>query len=29
VVFLEQGNGAKNAAPLGGRILNYLFHRGG
>jgi len=29
VVFLEQGNGAKNAAPLGGRILNYFFHRGG
>ncbi len=29
VVFLEQGNGAKNAAPLGGRILNYYFHRGG
>ena len=29
VVFLEQGNGAKNAAPLAGRILNYYFHRGG
>ncbi len=28
VVFLEQGNGARNAAPLGGRILNYYFHRG-
>ena len=29
VVFLEQGNGAKNAAPLAGSILNYYFHRGG
>ena len=28
VVFLEQGNGAKDAAPLAGRILNYYFHRG-
>jgi len=28
VVFLEKGNGAKDAAPLAGRILNYYFHRG-
>jgi len=27
VVFLEKGNGAKNAAPVAGRILNYYFHR--
>lgn len=27
VVFLQQGNGAKNAAPVGGRILDYYFHR--
>jgi penicillin-binding protein 2 len=27
VVFLQQGNGAKNAAPLAGRILDYYFHR--
>jgi peptidoglycan glycosyltransferase len=27
VVFLDNGNGAKNAAPLGGQILNYYFHR--
>jgi penicillin-binding protein 2 len=27
VVFLEQGNGAKNAAPLAGQILSYYFHR--
>ncbi len=26
VVFLDQGNGAKNAAPLAGRILNYYFN---
>jgi penicillin-binding protein 2 len=29
VVFLEQGNGAKNAAPVGGEIFNYFFHCGG
>ncbi len=29
VVFLQQGNGAINAAPLGGRIFNYFFHCGG
>ena len=27
VVFLQQGNGAKNAAPVGGRILDYYFNR--
>jgi penicillin-binding protein 2 len=27
VVFLQQGNGAKNAAPVGGRILGYYFNR--
>ena len=27
VVFLEKGNGAKNAAPVGGQILNYFFSR--
>jgi penicillin-binding protein 2 len=27
VVFLEKGNGAKNAAPAGARILDYYFHR--
>ena len=27
VVFLEKGNGAKNAAPTGARILDYYFHR--
>ncbi|MDI6857576.1 MAG: penicillin-binding protein 2 [Dehalococcoidia bacterium] len=27
VVFLEKGNGAKNAAPIGGQILNYFFSR--
>jgi penicillin-binding protein 2 len=27
VVFLQQGNGAKNAAPVAGRILDYYFHR--
>ncbi len=27
VVFLDNGNGAKNAAPLGGQILKYYFHR--
>jgi len=26
-VFLQQGNGAKNAAPVAGRILDYYFHR--
>jgi hypothetical protein len=26
-VFLQQGNGAKNAAPVGGRILDYYFNR--
>ncbi len=29
VVFLDTGNGAKNAAPVGGQILNYYFHRNG
>ncbi|HUS83407.1 MAG TPA: penicillin-binding protein 2 [Dehalococcoidia bacterium] len=29
VVFLQQGNGAKNAAPIAGRILDYYFHREG
>lgn len=27
VVFLEKGNGARNAAPTGARILDYYFHR--
>ncbi len=27
VVFLEKGNGAKNAAPVAARILDYYFHR--
>jgi penicillin-binding protein 2 len=27
VVFLEKGNGAKNAAPVASRILDYYFHR--
>ena len=27
VVFLEKGNGAFDAAPLGAQILNYYFHR--
>lgn len=27
VVFLEKGNGARNAAPTAARILDYYFHR--
>ena len=27
VVFLEKGNGANNAAPVGAKILDYYFHR--
>ena len=27
VVFLEKGNGANDAAPVGARILDYYFHR--
>jgi penicillin-binding protein 2 len=27
VVFLEKGNGARNAAPVGGQILDYYFSR--
>jgi len=26
-VFLEKGNGARNAAPTAARILDYYFHR--
>jgi penicillin-binding protein 2 len=27
IVFLQKGNGARNAAPIGGRILDYYFNR--
>jgi len=27
VVFLEKGNGARDAAPTAARILDYYFHR--
>jgi len=27
VVFLQKGNGAKDAAPVAGRILDYYFNR--
>jgi penicillin-binding protein 2 len=27
IVFVERGNGAKDAAPIAGKILDYYFHR--